>query len=213
MNSHSLIKKSRCLSWVLLVLVYGSASGCLAMMEGDVNTDAAAIKSGTYQLDQHHATLLFKVQHMGLAPYVGRFNEFDASIRLDQKHPDQTTVTATISTASIDVNYPSFAEELAGPDWFNSAQFPRAAFRSTTISWSDNNHAVVQGELTLLGVTAPVTMTAEFIGATRHVMTGTYTLGFSGQLSFKRSAFGLSKFVPVVSDDVTVEIYAEFMLQ
>jgi len=194
-------------------MLISSAAGCVAVNPEPVVSEVARVKAGKYVLDRHHATVLFKVQHMGLAPYVGRFNDFDARLELDGRNPAAARVFVTIETASLDVNYPDFAKQLIGKDWFNSAVFPQAVFESTEIRWADERHATVRGNLTLLGVTAPIEMQVTFIGATRHVMTGTYTLGFSAVSRIKRSVFGLDRFIPVVADDTDIEIHAEFQLQ
>jgi polyisoprenoid-binding protein YceI len=194
-------------------LLVSSAAGCVAVNPEPVETEVTGVKAGKYVLDRHHATVLFKVQHMGLAPYVGRFNDFDATLELDGLNPAAARVSATIATASLDVNYPDFAKQLIGKDWFDSAAFPQAVFESTEIRWADERHATVRGNLTLLGVSAPIEMQVTFIGATRHVITGTYTLGFSAVSRIRRSAFGLDKLIPVVADETEIEIHAEFQLQ
>lgn len=202
-----------------LVLLAGAclmalSVGCAAAFSPeDVERDRLQVKAGQYSLDKHHATMLFKVQHMGLAPYLGRFNDFDINLAYDPANPAAITVSAVVKTGSIDVNYPEFSETLSGPDWFNSASFPQATFTSTTVEWRDASHATVTGDLTLLGVTAPATVEVEFVGATNHVVTGNYTLGFSATLAFERSRFGLDKFIPVVADRVEMEIYAELQRQ
>lgn len=188
--------------------------GCAAAFSPeDVEQDIRKVRAGQYRLDKHHATMLFKVQHMGLAPYLGRFNDFDIQLAYDPENPAATRVKATVKTASIDVNYPQFSTTLSGADWFNSASFPEASFVSTGIEWRDASHASVSGHLTLLGVTAPVTLEVVFHGAIHHVVTRNYTLGFSATLAFERSRFGLDKFIPVVADRVEMEIHAELQRQ
>jgi polyisoprenoid-binding protein YceI len=197
---------------VFAVLLFTTTS-CVALTTPEIETEFGDIKAGRYRLDKHHATLLFKVQHMGLAPYVGRFNHFDADLRIGHGRPESIELNVEIETASIDVNYPDFSDELIGPDWFDSADHPRALFRAETVEWTGENKGRVSGELTLLGVTRPLTMEIKFIGATHHVISGVYTLGFSGAATLQRSSFGLDNFIPVVGDEVSIEIHAEFQLQ
>ena len=186
------------------------AQGCAAAFDPTgVERNLERVKAGHYQLDQHHATLLFKVGHMGLSPYVGRFNQFDVDLQFDPTRPIDTVLTAIIDTDSIDVNYPSFASELSGPEWFDSERFPEARFVSTAVRKLGDNRLAIDGELTLMGTTAPVSLEASFLGATPHAITGIYTLGFTASGRFKRSAFGLDNYIPVVDDEVTIELYLE----
>lgn len=184
-------------------------AACAGFAPEAVERAAGATREGQYRLDPHHATLLFKVRHMGLAPYVGRFNAFDVALDFDPENPAATRLQATIDTASIDVNYPSFASTLAGPGWLDSARHPTATFVSTAVSWRDASHARVDGILTLRGIAAPASLDVTFHGATRHVITGTYTLGFSANATLKRSDWGIDKHIPVVDDEVAIEIHAE----
>lgn len=195
---------------VIFVLVLISSHGCIATTAPKVAMNINDLAPGQYEMDKHHATLLFKVAHMGLAPYVGRFNEFSATVTIDPATPENTMVTATIQTASLDVNFPKFSEDLTGPNWFNSAAYPEATFRSTSVTWQSETAATAVGELTLLGVTKPVTMQVTFNGATKHMMTGNPIAGFSAVMTFNRSEFGLDKYPGPVGEEVTVEIYAEF---
>lgn len=194
------------LAGVCLMLL---TTGCAAFSPEAVATDRHQIKAGDYRLDKRHGTLLFKVQHMGLAPYLGRFNDFDIVLHYDPANPAASRVSALVKTASIDVNYPAFSKTLIGPQWFDSGNYPEATFTSTGIEWRDANHATLSGELTLLGFTAPVTLDVEFVGAINHVLTGIYTLGFSATMAFDRSVFGLDRHIPLVSDRVEVEIHGE----
>jgi polyisoprenoid-binding protein YceI len=196
--------------WAVSGLMILLASGCIAFSPDAVEQDLAQVKSGQYQIDKHHATVLFKVQHMGLAPYVGRFNEFDATLTLDTNRLENSKLNATIEVDSLDVNYPEFGQELMGEAWFDSANHAQMVFQSTRISYDANGKLRAEGNLTLKGVTQPVSLAVHFIGATNHVMTGTYTLGFSATTTIKRSDFRVDKFIPVVADDVVIEIYAEF---
>ncbi|MFA5494564.1 MAG: YceI family protein [Porticoccaceae bacterium] len=194
---------------VILGLALSLLAGCFGFSAASVERDRALTRPGDYTLDQDHAALLFKVRHMGLAPYVGRFNRFAVELDYDPQQPAETRLRAVIDTASIDVNHADFSRALAGPGWFDSARYPEATFVSTAVTWTDDHHARVTGDFTLLGITAPLTLDAVFHGATRHVITGTYTLGFSGSARLNRSDWGLDNHIPVVDDEVAIEIHVE----
>jgi polyisoprenoid-binding protein YceI len=174
-------------------------------------TSVQELRAGQYTLDKDHATLMFKINHLGFSTYIGRFNEFDANLDFDPANPADATLEVIVNTASIDVNNPTFAEDLRGADWFDVATYPQAVFRTTSLVESNENSFVFAGDLTLLGVTQPVMLNVDFHGGGRNFLTRKYTLGFSGDVNFQRSAFGLDNLVAFgVGDDIEMEIHVEF---
>lgn len=185
-------------------------TGCASLITPNLSAEPEALRAGQYRLDKDHATLLFKINHMGLSTYVGRFNSFDASLDFDADNPQAARVSAVIDVNSLDVNNPPFAETLIGPGWFDASGFPQAKFESTTITLTGDTTGQMTGTLTLKGVTHPITFDVGFVGGAENMLSGKYTVGFSATGTFKRSDFGVSKFLGVVGDDVTLEIHAEF---
>lgn len=188
-------------------------SACAQLITPDVSTEAGALRAGAYRLDPDHATLLFKLDHLGFSTYVGRFNEFDASLDFDESDPKAARLEARVATASIDVGNPDFEETLRGAAWFDTETFPEARFVSTSIEITGENAGRVTGDFTLMGETRPVTLDVTFNGGARNLLTRRYTLGFAASGAFSRSAFGLDNFAPAVGDVVTLEIHAEFQRQ
>jgi polyisoprenoid-binding protein YceI len=170
----------------------------------------AELPAGAYRIDPEHASLLFKLDHLGFSQLVGRFDRFDASLDFDPEQPEAARLTVVIDVASIDLNLPQFEQDLRGPDWFDVAQFPQARFVSRKIEIAGATSGRVAGELTLHGVSAPVTLEVTFNGAGDSLITGRYTLGFAATGTLKRSEFGLGAYAPAVGDEVTLEIHAEF---
>lgn len=189
------------------------ASACTNLPAPAVNAEAAALREGQYKLDTAHATLLFKVKHFGISSYVGRFNTFDATLDFDPDNASAGRIDALIDVASLDVNNPSFAEKLTGPNWFDAAAYPQARFISTDIIITGENTGVAKGDLTLKGVTKPVDLNITFNGGTRNPLTTRYTIGFDGIAQFNRSDFGVDKFIGIVGDKVVLEFYGEFQRQ
>jgi len=113
------------------------------------------------------------------------------------------------------VNNAAFAEDLRGSAWFNVETFPQAIFRTTSfVEATSDTTFVFRGDLTLLDTTAPVDMTVTFNGGGRNFLTRRYTLGFSANVEFKRSAFGLDNMVAFgIGDDIELEIHVEFQAQ
>lgn len=189
-------------------------AACASLLpSGHQTTKREALPGGEFRLDPKHATILFKVDHLGFSTYVGRFNTFDASLSFDPDEPQKSVLTVLVETASIDVNLPSFEEELRGPSWFNTALLPQARFVSQAITVTGERTGLVEGAFTLLGETRPLVLDVDFNGGATNFATGDYTLGFSAQAAFDRTAFGLDSFAPAVGAEVTLEIHAEFIRQ
>ena len=185
--------------------------GCGYLLQPDVKQGMVNLEKGEYELDPRHTTVLFKVDHLGLSKFVGRFNRIDASLDFDPANPGAAKLTAVIYTASIDVNDADFSATLAGRSWFNSERFPEAQFVTRSVELVDETRARFIGDLTLLGVTAPITLNVQFNGGADNMLTGRYTLGFSAVTSFNRSQFGMNQYIPAVGDQVDVEVHAEFL--
>ena len=166
---------------------------------------------GAYRLDPEHASLLFKLDHFGFSELVGRFDRFDASLDFDAKQPEAARLTVVIDPASIDLNLPKFEQDLRGPDWFEVSRFPQARFESREIQITGEQTGKVTGDLTLHGVTAPVTLDVTFNGGADSLLTGRYTLGFAAAGTLARSTFGLGAYAPAIGDEVLLEIHAEFL--
>jgi polyisoprenoid-binding protein YceI len=184
---------------------------CDRLLTPDFETDMAELSTGQYTLDPDHATLIWKINHLGFSTFIGRFNTFDASLDFDPENIGNSQLEVIIDTTSLDINNAEFAEELKGPNWFNSEAFPQAVYRTTSLLESNENSFVFQGDLTLLGVTAPVPLTVEFNGGGRNFLTRANTIGFSASTTFQRSVFGLDRFTSFgVGDDIELEIHVEF---
>ena len=180
---------------------------------------APQVPAGDYKLDPAHASLTFKVNHLGFSHYTARFSTFDASLKFDPAHPEASSVEATIDPKSLTLNAPpaGFKDELTGKAWFDAAQYPAITFRSTKVEVTGANTAKITGDFTLHGVTKPVVLDATFNGGyAGFAMDPHARIGFSAHGVFKRSEFGMGFGVPApgqtmgVSDEVDVQIEAEF---
>ena len=189
-------------------------TACDRLMTPDFETEIAEIRSGQYTLDPNHATLLWKLNHLGFSTLTGRFNDFDATLDFDPENIENSSVEVIIETAGLDMNLPEFEEELLGENYFNAAQFPQVIYRTTSLSETiDEDTYIFDGELTLRGVTAPVAMEVSFNGGGRVSFPPppVYTIGFSASASFQRSTFGIDRFVSFgVGDEIELEIHVEF---
>ncbi|HAT26040.1 MAG TPA: polyisoprenoid-binding protein [Gammaproteobacteria bacterium] len=204
-----LFKKHYRLSLVLVCSVL--LVSCDRLLTPDFDTEITELRAGQYTIDSDHASVLWKINHLGFSTFIGRFNDIEASLDFDPENIENSSVEVIINTTGLDINNPEFAEELRGSNWFDVENFPQAVYRTTSFLESNENTFVFEGELTLLGVTAPVTLNVVFNGGGRNFLTRKYTLGFSGSANFQRSVFGLSRFTSFgVGDDINLEIHIEF---
>ena len=182
----------------------------------------ADVPAGAYKLDRNHASLIFRVNHLGFSNYTARFKRFDANLEFDPKNLAASKVTATVDPDSLETDYPNpakvdFNAELKGADWLNVAAFPEMRFESRRIDVTGENSVRINGDLRLHGVTRPMVLEARFNGGyAGHPMDPHARIGFSAHGTLKRSQFGIAYGIPApgttmgVSDDVNIVIEAEF---
>jgi|HubBroStandDraft_5_1064220.scaffolds.fasta_scaffold113574_2 polyisoprenoid-binding protein YceI len=170
------------------------------------------IKSGHWVLDPRHASVVARVQHMGISLFTVRFNTMDASFDYEPSRPEASHVVASVDPASLDApsNDGKFAEEFLGV-----SKFPRATFSSTSLHLISGGHGTMTGDLTLMGVTKPVTFDVTLIGTGHEplpLIAGRQAAGFEATTTFKRSDFGSTYLQNdnLVGDDIQLTIEAEF---
>jgi polyisoprenoid-binding protein YceI len=166
---------------------------------------------GHYVLDPKHSSLIARVEHMGVSRYTLRFDTLEANFDYDPARPEATRLTASVDPASLDVNADygkQFAEE-----FLSISKFPKATFVATQMQKTGDGQGTMTGDLTLMGVTKPVTFNVTLVGAGHEVLPiplGRHAAGFEATATFKRSDFGSTYLNNLVGDDVTLQIEAEF---
>lgn len=171
--------------------------------------DPSRVAAGTYTVDNHHAQIQWTVNHFGFNDYFGIFGQPTGSLTIDPAKPNDAKVSVTIPVTELATSRADLTKHMLTPDFLDATKFPTATFESTKVV-ATGNTAKVTGNLTLLGVTKPVTLDATFSGAGNNPMTKKATVGFHGTTTLKRSDFGMTKFVPFVSDDVKIAISIAF---
>ena len=171
---------------------------------------AARVAAGTYQVDAPHTQVTWEVNHMGFSMLQGQFGASGGSITIDPKKPAQTKVDVTFAIDQLSVTSEQFAHHLKSGDFFDAAANPTARFVSTSVTPRGPSRAVLNGNLTIKGVTKPVTLDVTFVGAGTNPMSKKVNFGFTGTGTIKRSDFGLGYAAPVVSDDVKLTVHAAF---
>ncbi len=211
----------RILSAAALAVVLNAS----ALASGNRSTppgSTAAVPAGAYTLDKAHASLLFKVSHIGFSNYTARFKRFDAKLQFDPAKLSASKLTATVDVKSLETDYPDplkldFNAQLLGKELFDAAQYPTMEYRSTRVEQTGPKRMRIHGDLTMHGVTKPVTLDATYNGGyASHPFEPNARVGFSAHGTLKRSDFGMSYGIPApgttmgVSDEVTIIIEAEF---
>lgn len=171
--------------------------------------DASRISGGTYKVDPNHTQVAWSVDHMGFSTLFGMFGQPKGELTLDPKKPAEAKLEIEFPMSGLTVTSEKFETHLKSDEFLNAAKFPSATFRSTSVEVKDQK-ARVTGDLTVHGVTRPVTLDVSFHGAGVNPMSKAETVGFSGTTKLKRSEFGLGAFVPVVSDEVTITVVGAF---
>ena len=182
-----------------------------AVLKPDVQAEPVSVPAGDYTLDPSHASILFKIDHLGYSTYVGRFERFEASLTGDPASPESAQVTATVDMTSLNIANPDFATELMGPDWLDAEGFPQASFKTYGLKIVGENEADISGDLTLKGKTQVVIIRARLNGSAYDRLRGADVVGFSATLPISRSAFGIDKYAGLITDEVLLEIEAEFV--
>ncbi|RAK59122.1 hypothetical protein DJ021_04560 [Phenylobacterium hankyongense] len=182
---------------------------CVGAAQAQTTQAPAEVRAGTYKLDPNHSKITWSVSHQGFSTYVGQFASVNGTLTLDPKAPAASALEVTIDTASLGTLNPALDTHVKSAAFLDVAKFPTATFKATRVKVTGARTADITGDLTLHGVTKPVTLQATFNQAGAG-SGGKYTLGFAGAAHLKRSEFGITSFVPAVSDDVTLQIESEF---
>ena len=182
----------------------------VAAAQSPANPSPAAVQAGAYGVESAHTRVLFSVSHMGFSTWYGEFTGASGSLTIDPKNAHVDAVSVSVPTASVSTSNATLNEELKGDKWFDAAKFDTISFRSTKVVPTGARTADVVGELTLHGVTRPVTLKATFNAAGVNPLTKGYTVGFEVSGDVKRSDFGVSTYVPMIGDDVHLIISAAF---
>lgn len=174
------------------------------------STDPADLPAGHYVLDKAHGSLIARISHMGFSHYTVRFNRMDAEFDYDPKSPTASALQVRVEAASIDTGNADFSKELAGDGWFDARKYPTITFASKSVDLGEGQHGKINGELTLHGVTRPVSLDVTFNGVGSGLIPGSLRTGFSASGVIKRSEFGMTRYSTWVGDEVSLQIEAEF---
>lgn len=166
--------------------------------------------SGDYKIDPTHAQVRMSWNHLGLSNPGAVFETVEGVIRIDEANPERSSVSVSLPVSGVDTGVPQLDADFLTDKFFDAARHPDITFQSRSVERVGLGRAFkVQGDLTVRGVTRPVTLDAVLNGAGPHPMTGAPAVGFAATTVLKRSDFGLTVALPMVSDEIKVEITLE----
>ena len=168
---------------------------------------------GTFNIDASHSTVGFAVKHLVISTVRGEFRAYSGVVKLDDQDVSRSTVEATIDVNSLDTRVADRDAHLKSPDFFDAAKFPTITFKSTKVEKAGKDALKVKGDLTLHGVTKPVTLDVKTSAEVKG-MYGETRRGFAATTKIDRKDFGLTwnKMIeagPAVGDEVTIALDLE----
>ena len=162
----------------------------------------------TYVLDSAHSYPRFSYNHFGYSTQVSRFNKTTGKIIYD-KEAKTASVDIVIDTTSVDSGFPVFNEHLRSEDFFDTAKYPTATFKSTKVIFEGDKPSAIEGTLTIKGITKPVTLTVTSFHAMPHPMKKKDAIGANAFTTVKRSDFNAGKYAPNVGDEIRIDLGVE----
>lgn len=192
------------------VIAAAVLTGGAAAAQGE---GAAAFEapSGVYTTDAGHRYITFSYLHQGYSRPVVRWNDWQATLDWNAKDPESSSVSVTIDVASVDSGVEEFDGHLKGGRFFDAENHPKITFESTSLRRTGATTGMMTGDLTIKGVTKPVTLDVQFNKGAYEERASLHKLGFSARASVNRSEFNMGLAVPFVSDQVDIIIETEFV--
>jgi polyisoprenoid-binding protein YceI len=197
---------------------FTAAAMALTLAAAGLFASAHDAGAEVYSIDKSHTLVAFGWERNGLSRQQGRFTDVNGTVAFDTANPEAGNVDVTIRTSSIQTGVDALDRHLRSADFFDVANHPVMTFRSTSITRTGDKTGDMTGDLTMLGVTRPVTLQVTW------VFTGPHPLGqinpalrdrtvsvFSARGLLKRSAWGLSRVIPLVADDIQLTIETELL--
>ena len=175
---------------------------------------AAQVRAAdTYKIDPVHATVIYRISHFNVGNAYGRFNEPTGSVTVDNEDPSKSVFEFSVQVDKVDTANPKRDAHLKSPDFFNAKQFPTIDFKSTKVAKKGDNQFELTGDLTLHGVTKPITFVITKTGEGQHPQRKVPMTGWEAHVDLKRSDFGINGLQGAIGDDVNLTISFEALKQ
>jgi polyisoprenoid-binding protein YceI len=197
----------------LLAAMLLSTMACtpLQVLTHSVSQNEARVPPGRYEIDPDHTSITFDIDHFKYTRFTMRFDRKQGQLDWNEGGLEHSTASITIDAASIDTNVPLLDKMVKSDSMLDVARYPQIRFASARFERTGEARGTLSGDLTIRGVTQPVTLDVTFNGFAPDPLTKKDTLGFSADGHFSRAKFGLATWYPAVGDDVHVRIQAEFV--
>lgn len=196
-----------------LAVLFGLGSASLVLAQQIASADPAVVQAGSYKVESYHTQVGFSLSHFGFSQFSGFFSGATGTLQIDPARPAASKLEVTLPIGSVTTTVSKLDDELKGDQWFDAAQYPTATFSSIKVTPTGKGSATIAGNLTLHGVTRPVTLTAHFVGGGVNPLDKAYTIGFAATGTIRRSEFGVKTYVPMVGDEVKLTISGAFEKQ
>ena len=193
---------------ILLAAALSSATSVAAMAQAI--HDPSKVEAGTYSVDPNHTQVMFSVSHIGFSTYSGVFSQASGKLSLDPKTASASALKVSVPVASVMTTSAKLDDELKGAQWLDATAYPTMTFVSTKVTLEGKGKANVAGDLTLHGVTKPISLDVSFVGAGVNPLNKKYTVGFEAKGDLKRSDFGVKTYVPMIGDTLHLTIAGAF---
>lgn len=176
-------------------------------------SSAPALAAETFYFDPTHTSVTWHAGHFGFSTPSGKFASVNGSVTLDEAVPEKSSVEVTIDTAVLVTGVEKFDAHLKSADFLNVEKFPTAKFKSTKVTLTGQDSAIVEGTLTILDVTKPVALAVRLNKTGENPFTQKKQVGFTATTVIKRADFGIVYALPNVPDEVKIDIEAEAALK
>ena len=183
-------------------------------------TGFGAVQAETYAIDRQHTNITFSWERLGISRQSGRISDFEGTLTLETAAPEDARLEVTMKAASLWTGTAELDRHLRSADFFDAARHPLIVYRSTAVKRTGERTAEVWGDLTMMGITKPVTMAVTLTYLGEHPLatlnanfTGKTIAAFAATARILRSDWGLSRGTPIASDEIEITINAELLRQ
>jgi polyisoprenoid-binding protein YceI len=202
-------------SFTSLVAAFGALLTALSLATASAQAptfskDFAKHPTGEYTLDKAHASVTWRIAHMGLSQYTARFDKMDGTLDYRAASPAASSVEFSIDVNSVNTGLAPFNTKLMAPEWFDGEKHGKITFKSNRFESVGGDKYKLTGNVTLRGVTKPMTWDVTFNGGLYNNFAQAHAVGFSVRGVVKRSEFGMKEYIPMIGDDVEVLMEVEF---
>lgn len=170
---------------------------------------AARAAAEQFEVDSIHSSVVFRIKHMGVSYFHGRFNQIEGQFTLDADKPENSSVEVSIAAESVDTNSGKRDDHVRSPDFLNASEFPQITFKSEKVKAAKDGHFEVSGQLTLHGETRPLTVQVEQTGTGKAMRGDGKLTGFETTFTIKRSDFGMKEMLDSLGDEVRLTVAVE----